>query len=145
MGKRKRNAMQGDEELPFPGGKATQKKVIHQGGATPVTIQIVIGTYEKVLHGITASMTSHARQHNEQSCIEFADTFLLNAHTSAIRCLAVSMFLKQHLPFDPQSRFAGRVLRAKIFLLRMSCSSCSCPRTDANSKTYVGFAVGRCF
>lgn len=92
MGKRKRNPVQEDEESPFPAGGAKKNRVIHQQGATPVTFQIVLGTYDKVLHGITASITSQAAQHREQNCVEFADTFLLNAHTSAIRCLAVRMF-----------------------------------------------------
>lgn len=92
MGKRKRTAANGDKELPRPAGEAKKKKVAHQEGATPMTIQIIIGTYEKVLHGITASITSQAKGHREQKIIEFADTFLLNAHTSAIRCLAVRFF-----------------------------------------------------
>ena len=92
MGKRKSNAIQEDEELPYPTSGAKKRKAINQEGAIPVTFQIVIGTYEKVLHGITASVTSQAKQHHEQSCVEFADTFLLNAHTSAIRCLAVRTF-----------------------------------------------------
>lgn len=90
MGKRKRTAAEGDKELPRPAGEAKKKKVAHQEGATPMTIQIIIGTYEKALHGITASITSQAKGHREQKIIEFADTFLLNAHTSAIRCLAIS-------------------------------------------------------
>lgn len=92
MGKRKRNPAQEDEESPFPAGGAKKNRVIHDEGPIPVTFQIVLGTYEKVLHGITASITSQAAQHREDNCVEFADTFLLNAHTSAIRCLAVSMF-----------------------------------------------------
>ena len=92
MGKRKRNAAQEDQELPFPAGGAKKPRAIRQEGATRVTFQIVLGTYEKVLHGITASITSQAWQHREQNCVEFADTFLLNAHTSAIRCLAVRIF-----------------------------------------------------
>ncbi len=92
MGKRKRNALPGDAELPLPAGEAKKLKVIHQERATPVTIQIIIGTYEKVLHGITASIKSQAKGNPEEHSVEFADTFLLNAHTSAIRCLAVRMF-----------------------------------------------------
>jgi protein MAK11 len=47
------------------------------------TIQIITGSYDRVLHGIVATVQS-----NDET--EFADTFLFNAHTSAIRCLAVS-------------------------------------------------------
>lgn len=89
MGKRKRKATGEDEELPFPAAEAKKNNVTHQEGATPVTIQIILGTYEKVLHGITASITSQAKGLGEQNLVDFADTFLLNAHTSAIRCLAV--------------------------------------------------------
>ncbi|KAI0024908.1 WD40-repeat-containing domain protein [Xylariomycetidae sp. FL0641] len=51
--------------------------------AAPVTIQIVTGSYDRILHGITATITSDAKA-------DFADTFLFNAHSSAIRCLALS-------------------------------------------------------
>ena len=93
MGKRKRNGMEGDENLPLPAGEAQKKKKVpHQEGATTITIQIIIGTYEKVLHGITASVVSGAKGHREPESVDFADTFLLNAHTAAIRCLAVRIY-----------------------------------------------------
>ena len=92
MGKRKRNAVQEDEELGTPSDDAEKSKAVpQQEGAVPPTIQIIVGTYEKVLHGITASINSPADKYHEQNCVDFADTFLLNAHTSAIRCLAVRM------------------------------------------------------
>ncbi|TFB01029.1 Protein MAK11 [Trichoderma ghanense] len=47
------------------------------------TIQIVAGSYDRVLHGLTASIGTKGN-------VEFADTFLFNAHASAIRCVAVS-------------------------------------------------------
>jgi protein MAK11 len=47
------------------------------------TIQIVAGSYDRVLHGITATIAV-------DNSVEFADTFLFNAHASAIRCLALS-------------------------------------------------------
>lgn len=58
----------------------------------PIVIQIVVGTYEKALHGFTASIPSisHSVQDEKSSGVEFADTFLFNAHDSAIRCLATS-------------------------------------------------------
>ncbi|KAK5629583.1 hypothetical protein RRF57_005298 [Xylaria bambusicola] len=49
----------------------------------PITIQIITGSYDRVLHGLTATITPDNQ-------VEFADTFLFNAHSSAIRCLAVS-------------------------------------------------------
>lgn len=48
------------------------------------TIQIVAGSYDRVLHGVTATIQPGG------SNVKFADTFLFNAHTSAIRCVALS-------------------------------------------------------
>jgi protein MAK11 len=50
---------------------------------TTTTIQIVTGSYDRVLHGVTVTIppTKDA---------QFADTFLFNAHASAIRSLALS-------------------------------------------------------
>ena len=49
---------------------------------TPITIQAVAGSYDRVLHGVLITV--------EDDKVDFADSFLLNAHTSAIRCLALS-------------------------------------------------------
>ncbi len=49
----------------------------------PVTVQVLVGSYDRVLHGITVAMPV-------EGGIRFADTFLFNAHSSAIRCLALS-------------------------------------------------------
>lgn len=55
------------------------------------TIQIITGSYEKILHGITATISSKPNsQSNEDFSVNFADTFLFSAHASAIRCLAIS-------------------------------------------------------
>lgn len=51
--------------------------------SSPETIQIVVGSYDRILHGLTATIGPDDKT-------EFADTFLFNAHTSAIRCVAVS-------------------------------------------------------
>lgn len=48
-------------------------------------IQVIVGSYEKVLHGFTASMDSRF-----QGDTQFADTFMLAAHTAAIKSLAIS-------------------------------------------------------
>lgn len=52
--------------------------------STTITIQIVAGSYDRVLHGVTATIQP------DSSDATFADTFLFNAHTSAIRCVALS-------------------------------------------------------
>ena len=46
-------------------------------------IQIIVGTYDKLLHGTIATVQN-------LSDIEFFDNFLFEAHTSAVRCIALS-------------------------------------------------------
>ncbi|KAI1444918.1 WD40 repeat-like protein [Annulohypoxylon stygium] len=53
------------------------------GGSSSVTVQVVTGSYDRILHGLTATISADDQ-------VEFADTFLFNAHNSAIRCLALS-------------------------------------------------------
>lgn len=106
MGKRKRyevdihgagretlsNSTTRQTSVSEPGWPSTNA-VLSEGQSsnnTRTTIQIVIGTYEKVLHGITATIPekgSHPMK--KQSSITFADTFVFTAHSSAIRCLAI--------------------------------------------------------
>ena len=55
------------------------------------TLQIIVGTYEKVLHGLTATIPDELdHSTKEDHDVNFADTFLFNAHASAIRSLAIS-------------------------------------------------------
>ena len=79
-----------------------------EAGASPstTTIQIITGSYERVLHGFTATIApsllqshdlpNHGHENENGSDasntpnLPFADTFLFNAHASAIRCLALS-------------------------------------------------------
>ncbi|KXX79829.1 Protein MAK11 [Madurella mycetomatis] len=113
MAKRKREAVAGSEtKVPVKKAKATTRTSQPLPSApklsdhTPVTIQIVAGSYDRVLHGITATVKpSPARSapkgkrqkdgttttpQEDVGAAEFADTFLFNAHNSAIRCLALS-------------------------------------------------------
>lgn len=83
MAKRKRNANgeSATTATDIPSKKA--KPATSSNPKTTTTIQIIAGSYDRVLHGITATITPEEKA-------EFADTFLFNAHDSAIRCLAVS-------------------------------------------------------
>lgn len=62
----------------------------------PCSFQIITGSYERVLHGFAATIPSdlvagsHDASKPEACKVDFTDTFLFNAHASAIRCLAVS-------------------------------------------------------
>jgi protein MAK11 len=62
------------------------------------SFQIITGSYERVLHGFAAAIPSDlvTGQHDvstpeaEKTKVDFTDTFLFNAHASAIRCLALA-------------------------------------------------------
>ncbi|KAN0090085.1 60S ribosome biogenesis protein-like protein Mak11 [Hyaloscypha variabilis] len=85
MTKRKRNT---NGESATPVADAPTKKVKSNSSSTlgyPITIQIIAGSYDRVLHGVTATISP-----KNKDKVEFADTFLFNAHASAIRCLALS-------------------------------------------------------
>jgi protein MAK11 len=101
MGKRKRGA---PEECPSAdaSGRAKVQKPAALMGTTSagadgiITIQIIAGSYERVLHGITAEIRRRdapaegAGAGEGSADAQFSDTFLFHAHTSAIRCLALS-------------------------------------------------------
>ena len=55
------------------------------------SVQIILGTYDRVLHGISATVFGSQENHKGAAeAVSFSDTFLFNAHQSAIRCLALS-------------------------------------------------------
>ncbi|KAI1306312.1 WD domain-containing protein [Xylaria venustula] len=83
MAKRKRNAVLVDSTAQEEAPTKKTKPLKEVPSAAPTTIQIIAGSYDRVLHGLTATISPDGQ-------VEFADTFLFNAHSSAIRCLAVS-------------------------------------------------------
>ncbi|KAJ4300959.1 Protein mak11 [Kalmusia sp. IMI 367209] len=76
--------------------KATTATAPSGEGEDIRTVQIITGSYERVLHGFTAAIphglvTGQATAGEEdRPKVNFSDTFLFNAHTSAIRCLALT-------------------------------------------------------
>lgn len=56
----------------------------------PITIQIIAGSYDRILHGAQATITPPPSSSSSSPEVTFADTFLFTAHTSAIRCIALS-------------------------------------------------------
>ncbi|MCJ1431721.1 hypothetical protein MMC27_001076 [Xylographa pallens] len=97
MGKRKRGAAEKEPFPPFTHKHAatgaqlniTGKKCLQRNGST--TIQIIVGSYDRVLHGIRATIPEATENGGGSSLdVHFTDTFLFNAHTAAIRCLAIS-------------------------------------------------------
>lgn len=89
MAKRKRNNVNGKDVVPR---KASKPTISNPGSDSTVTVQIVTGSYERVLHGLTATISRSKHTSNEihEDSAQFADTFLFEAHSSAIRCLALS-------------------------------------------------------
>ncbi|KAI1803152.1 WD40 repeat-like protein [Daldinia bambusicola] len=88
MGKRKRtdappNGGQTKELTILKKPKTTESLQAETESSSPLTIQVVTGSYDRILHGLTATISA-----NDE--VEFADTFLFNAHNSAIRCIALS-------------------------------------------------------
>ncbi|EPE06162.1 60s ribosome biogenesis protein [Ophiostoma piceae UAMH 11346] len=57
-------------------------------GDAPAAVQIIAGSYDRTLHGVVA--TVHRDSSTDEAVVRFADTFLFNAHSSAVRCLALS-------------------------------------------------------
>lgn len=93
MGKRKRDLVERGETSTVLQKDSKNKKTsnLQHPKATTVTVQVIVGTYEKVLHGVQATLFEQAKGAPGQgSFVEFADTFLLSPHSSAIRCLAIS-------------------------------------------------------
>ncbi|KNG49044.1 60s ribosome biogenesis protein mak11 [Stemphylium lycopersici] len=64
----------------------------------PTTIQVITGSYERVLHGFAASIPGSlltgqgddSKPEPDRPKVDFTDTFLFNAHASSIRCMALS-------------------------------------------------------
>ena len=93
MGKRKRDSIESGQCSKIAGESAKQSKPLDapdgqaQSMDSQIIIQVIVGTYEKTLHGIQAMFNIEAP---ESSDVQFADTFLLSPHNAAIRCLALS-------------------------------------------------------
>ncbi|KAJ8114789.1 hypothetical protein OPT61_g3402 [Boeremia exigua] len=101
----KKTAAQGKADANNGKVVASKSKAAVKTAPTPKDIssetssfQIVTGSYERVLHGFAATIPSDlvtgthdaSKPEAEKTKVDFTDTFLFNAHASAIRCLAVS-------------------------------------------------------
>lgn len=83
---------------PKPGSKTSARTngTPHESSPERLCLQVVTGSYERVLHGFAASIpTSLLRETTDKSQpasseVTYSDTFLFAPHASSIRCLAVS-------------------------------------------------------
>lgn len=107
MAKRKRT-----NDVTGPNSKIVKSPRIHSPENT-IHLQIVAGSYERVLHGITAAIpisllqkvSDSPRKKSNSRTASFADSFLLTAHTSAIKCIAIA-------PSPPSSASSPKVILA---------------------------------
>ncbi|CEL02695.1 hypothetical protein ASPCAL03860 [Aspergillus calidoustus] len=99
MAKRKREQLTKEPQPVQPtkiakSSKNGESSSPQHNDAAPITLQIVTGSYERVLHGFTASIDSTCfdakASSDDSSRAQFVDTFLFEAHSSAIKCLALS-------------------------------------------------------
>ncbi|KAL2808120.1 60S ribosome biogenesis protein Mak11 [Aspergillus granulosus] len=103
MAKRKREQVTKEPQSTQPAkiakpSKNKESSPSQQDAAPPtIALQIVTGSYERVLHGFTASINSTCvaaddakASSGDSSQVQFVDTFLFEAHSSAIKCLALS-------------------------------------------------------
>ena len=97
MAKRKRNdPPKEDKTTESPSKTVKSAQTPSQAPDAALTVQVITGSYERVLHGFTAGIPASALQPKKKDSNESADsiqcldTFLFEAHGSAIRCLALS-------------------------------------------------------
>lgn len=118
MVKRKRNVPSKEEKPLETSSKAVKSTATpSQAPDAALTVQVVTGSYERVLHGFTAgipaaplnskSKTGNQASDDSTTTTQCIDTFLFEAHESAIRCLALSP-----LPKATDSPEAQKVIMA---------------------------------
>ncbi|KAF2759267.1 WD40 repeat-like protein [Pseudovirgaria hyperparasitica] len=100
MAKRKREAVKeppvksikknGVLKAPIPSAAEHVDPNASSSSQETASIQIVLGSYERALHGFTASIPTTPKKNSSEPQANFLDTFLFNAHTSSVRCLAIS-------------------------------------------------------
>ncbi|KAJ5673809.1 hypothetical protein N7462_009248 [Penicillium macrosclerotiorum] len=107
MVKRKRNDPSKEEKSTASPAKTVKSAPTpSQVPDAAVTIQVVTGSYERVLHGFTAGFPASSLTSNDaDASIQCVDTFLFEAHESAIRCLALSPLPKATDSPDAQKVF----------------------------------------
>ncbi|KAH7072896.1 WD40-repeat-containing domain protein [Paraphoma chrysanthemicola] len=77
---------------------ATSTPAEQETESDSTTVQIITGSYERVLHGFAATIPHGLITGQDEASasetstpkLDFTDTFLFNAHASSIRCLALS-------------------------------------------------------
>lgn len=128
MAKRKREETVKDVQSSDKSSKASKPATNQESSFDPViNVQIVTGSYERVLHGFTAGVSAAALTSKDTkesaagpSQVQFADTFLFEAHSSAIRCLALSPTPKPDSTEPPRVILASGSTDERINLYSVS-------------------------
>ncbi|KAL3468353.1 WD40-repeat-containing domain protein [Aspergillus heterothallicus] len=134
MAKRKRDQVAKEPLSTQPAkvaksSKGEESSPSQQNDAAAITLQIVTGSYERVLHGFTASINSACftaddtkASSDNSSQVQFVDTFLFEAHSSAIKCLALSPLPNRDSTEPPKVMLAsgGSDERVNIYTLSAS-------------------------
>ncbi|KAL4978020.1 WD40-repeat-containing domain protein [Aspergillus desertorum] len=136
MVKRKRDmvAKELNPAQPSKIAKSTQKMASsssEQIDSTAITLQVVTGSYERVLHGFTASIPSicysdefkvSKESSDDSLLVQFVDTFLFEAHASAIKCLALSPMPKAESTEPPKVILASGGTDERVNLYSLSAA-----------------------
>lgn len=130
MAKRKREETAKGFQSSDKSSKAPKPATNQESSFDPViNVQIVTGSYERVLHGFTAGVSATALTSKDakesaagSSLVQFADTFLFEAHSSAIRCLALSPTPKPDSAEPPRVILASGSTDERINLYSVSAA-----------------------
>lgn len=146
MAKRKREEtskeLQSVQEQP-KSAKSTPK----QESPAALTLQIVTGSYERVLHGFTVGISASGLSSNKanesagSSLAQFVDSFLFEAHTSAIRCLALSPVPKAESTEPPRVILASGSTDERINLYSVSAAPAAVNEHYPSVPTLAGSKV----
>ena len=137
MAKRKREETSKDGQPHEKVSKSTSSSASTEtfstsGGTSALAIQIVTGSYERVLHGFTATVLSSCFSDKQDgkkgslkdssSLVQFVDSFLFEPHMSAIRCLALSPLPKKDSSQPSRVILASGSTDERINLYSLSAS-----------------------
>ena len=124
MGKRKRPILEDIEVLKKVCQSHGLSSHVDQMSKSSVTLQIITGSYERELHGIAVSISQNEEgQYDSKSRVIFSDTFLFNAHSSAIKCLAISPLWSKDGSPSPKVILASGGTDERINLYHLSTSN----------------------
>ncbi|OJD25109.1 hypothetical protein ACJ73_03521 [Blastomyces percursus] len=109
-----RKAMKADADASVNTNAQKQDPTSDQRTQTPgaITLQIITGSYERVLHGITATVSKPSTDDESSQTVQFVDNFLFQAHASAIKCLALGPLPEQRQHASSQSEGLQKVVLA---------------------------------